>query len=140
MTEYAATLYGINNTLYRAGTPVNEPHALARLRVIEDEYEFASTTVGQTVAMGVPIPAGMQLVGGFLYFDALATSTTIAVGNDTDNDEYLAATSTASAGGAYLNLIASMGEPFTTAEQVTVTLAGATATGTIKLVLFVAGY
>ena len=38
MTEYAATLYGINNTLYRAGTPVNEPHALARLRVIEDEY------------------------------------------------------------------------------------------------------
>lgn len=126
-----------------------------RMRVAYATYEAASLSAGDDIEM-FALPAGARIVGGYLFNDALGASTTLSVGHAAytnssgssvaaDVDEYLAATSTSSAGrndvAATLALGANSAVDIDQAAKgnefiVTVSLAGAAATGTIELVMY----
>ena len=104
------------------------------------------------------LPQGARILGGYLFNDALGSSTTLAVGHAAytdssgssvaaDADEYLAATSTSSA--ARTDVAATLALSANTAVDisqsvidnefvVTATMGGAAGTGTIELVMFYA--
>jgi len=124
------------------------------IRVAYATYEAASLSAGDIIEM-FALPQGARIVGGYLYNDALGASTTLSVGHAAytdssgssvaaDVDEYLAATSTSSAGrndvAATLALSANTAVDIDqgaidNAFVVTVSLAGASATGTIELMM-----
>jgi len=124
------------------------------IRVAQAQYEASSLSAGDIIEM-FSLPQGARILGGYLYNDALGSSTTLAVGHAAytdssgssvaaDGDEYLAATSTSSA--ARTDVAATLALSANTAVDIdqsvidnefviTVTLAGAAATGTIELVM-----
>ena len=124
------------------------------VRVAHATYEAASLSAADVIEM-FSLPQGARILGGYLYKDALGSSTTLSVGHPAytdssgstvalDADEYLAATSTSSAGrndvAATLALSANtaVGIDQSAIDNefvVTVTLAGASATGTIELTM-----
>lgn len=126
-----------------------------RMRVAYATYEASSLSAGDDIEM-FALPNGARIVGGYLFNDALGASTTLSVGHAAytdgsgssvaaDVDEYLAATSTSSAGrndvAATLALGGNSEVDIDQAAKdnefvVTVSLAGASGTGTIELVMF----
>jgi hypothetical protein len=83
----------------------------------------------------MPVPKGAKILGGKLYFDALGVSTTLAVGDGTTADKYLSATDTSTAGSAEFDKIDNLFKALSATENITLTLAGGAATGTIKLMV-----
>jgi len=125
------------------------------IRVAHATYEASSLASGDVIEM-FALPQGARILGGYLYNDALASSTTLSVGHaaytdssgssvSADADEYLAATSTSSA--ARTDVAATLALSANTVVDisqsvidnefvVTATMGGAAGTGTIELVMF----
>lgn len=128
-----------------------------KVRVAHATYEASSLASGDVIEM-FALPQGARILGGYLFNDALGSSTTLAVGHAAytdssgssvaaDADEYLAATSTSSA--ARNDVAATLALSANTAVDisqsvidnefvVTATMGGAAGTGTIELVMFYA--
>ena len=124
------------------------------VRVARAVYEASSLASGDVIEM-FSLPQGARILGGYLYNDALGSSTTVAVGHAAytngsgssvaaDADEYLAATSTSSA--ARTDVAATLALSANTEVDldqsvidnefvVTATMGGAAGTGTIELMM-----
>jgi uncharacterized membrane protein len=147
-----ATVYSAQRTNSRA-TPVvkNKANELGgRVRIAHGTYEAASLASGDVVEMFV-LPDNARLISGFLANDALGASTTLSVGDGAHNNAagtvvalsaaaYLAATSTSSAAKTAVVATLALGsgseiDANANGQPVTVTLGGASATGTIELTI-----
>ena len=147
-----ATVYSAQRTNSRA-TPVvkNKANELGgRVRIAHGTYEAASLASGDVVEMFV-LPDNARLISGFLAIDALGASTTLSVGYGAHNNAagtvvalsaaaYLAATSTSSAAKTAVVATLALGsgseiDANANGQPVTVTLGGASATGTIELTI-----
>lgn len=140
-----ATVYGVNKTKVRTGpTPDNicDPGELAgKVRVMTDTYEAAGVVAASTIHMGDTLPNGARILDVIITFDALG-SATVEVGDSTDTDRYIDATSTASAGTVSMveddNVDGLLYEIGTNSGDgdIIITTASAAITGTIRLVVF----
>uniref|UniRef100_A0A6H1ZDN4 Uncharacterized protein n=1 Tax=viral metagenome TaxID=1070528 RepID=A0A6H1ZDN4_9ZZZZ len=105
---------------------------------IYDYYECAAAASGTVIYLG-PIPLGYRLLpASYIYHDDLEPSVTIKVGDGLDDDRYLEATSAAAAAIVQIPSIANINKvPYALASQqpLTITIGGASATGTIRAFL-----
>jgi len=104
------------------------------LRVQYDSYEASSLASGSDITVA-RLPKGAKVYDIIVHFDALGGSSTIKVGDSGDDDRYIAATSTASAGQMSMSqegAIAGFGYENTAETDVLLTTGGASITGTIK--------
>ena len=137
-----ATVYGVNWTKYL--TPVSdnitEPGELGgKVRVMTDTYEAAAVAAGSTIYMGKPLPVGARILNIKLAFDALGGGTTLSVGDASSAARYLSAAASTSAG------IRDMADESTVdgllyeidadTDEIIVTTAGGSITGTVKLIV-----
>jgi len=130
-----ASVKGVNFTNITA-TPVvkadsSEWHG--NLRVQYDSYEASSLADGSDISVA-RLPKGAKVYDVIVHFDALGASTTLKVGDSADDDRYIAATATTSAGQMSMSqegAIAGFGYEQTAETDIILTNAG-TATGTIK--------
>jgi hypothetical protein len=150
-----ATVYSAQRTNTRANPTVkNKANELGgRVRIAHGTYEASSLASGDVIEMFV-LPDGARLISGFLANDALGSSTTLSVGYGAHNNAagtavslsaaaYLAATSTASAAKTQILATLALGSGTevnanANGMPVTVTLGGATASGTIELTIMYA--
>lgn len=137
-----ATVYGVNATKVLDPNPSNitDPGELeGKVRVMTDSYEAAAVAAGSTIHVGKSLPIGARILNIRLAFDALGGSSTLAVGDSSSTARYLSAASSASAG------IRDMAEESTVdgllneidadTQDIIITTAGASITGTIKIVI-----
>jgi hypothetical protein len=98
-------------------------------------YEASSTASGDVIEM-CKVAAGVTVIDAFLVFDDLSGgTTTLAVGDGTTADRFIAAT-TASSGAASARMT-KFPFTYTADDTIDVTIAGGTAaTGTITLVVY----
>jgi len=150
-----ATVFSTQRTNARAIPSVkNKANELGgRVRIAHGVFEASSLSAGDVIEMFI-LPDGARIITGSLAHDALGSSTTLAVGHAAyvnaagttvalDADEFKAAASSASAGKADVAATLALGSGIEIdANQdgypVTVTLAGAAATGTIELTMLYA--
>jgi hypothetical protein len=150
-----ATVYSAQRTNTRANPTVkNKANELAgRVRIAHGTYEASSLASGDVIEMFV-LPDHARIIQGFLANDALGSSTTLSVGYGAYNNSagtvvaasaaaYLAATSTASAARTAIAATLALGsgtevDANANGLPVTVTLGGATASGTIELTILYA--
>tara|TARA_R100001460_G_C3455890_1_gene165311 strand:+ start:114 stop:575 length:462 start_codon:yes stop_codon:yes gene_type:complete len=150
-----ATVFSTQRTNARAVPSVkNKANELGgRVRIAHGVYEASALSAGDVIEMFI-LPDGARIITGSLAHDALGSSTTLAVGHGAyvnaagttvalDADEFKAAASSASAGKADVAATLALGSGIEIdANQdgypVTVTLAGAAATGTIELTMLYA--
>lgn len=106
-----------------------------KVRTRVSKYEAAAIAADSLIEMDT-LPVGARLLGGFLVADALGASTTLALGDGTTANKYLAATSTASASRTALTPpIGTVENGYSAEEKFILTTAGAAITGTVILVL-----
>ena len=150
-----ATVFSTQRTNARAVPSVkNKANELGgRVRIAHGVFEASSLSAGDVIEMFI-LPDGARIISGSLAHDALGSSTTLAVCHCAyvnaagttvalDADEFKAAASSASAGKADVAATLALGSGIEIdANQdgypVTVTLAGAAATGTIELTMLYA--
>jgi len=135
------TVYGVNRTLKRTGT-VNtiEPEIMgATVKWLYDSYEAAALASGSVIELGgLDLPAEARIVDWIIDHDALA-DVTLKFGTKADDDEFMAATSAASADKKNFTddgIAASLGFEIASGDGQTliITTSGASAaTGTIKV-------
>jgi len=148
-----ATVYSAQRTNALATPSVNnKPNEFAgRIRVAHGTYEAASLAADSVIEMFV-LPDGARLLEGSLAHDALGASTTLSVGYAAHTNA--AGTAVSAAAAAYkaaaastsaqkVDILATLalgsGTEVDANEDgmpVTVTLAGATGTGTVELTIF----
>lgn len=104
---------------------------------IVSTYEMSATAQNDVIQMA-KISAGVTVVDGYICYDALGASTTIDVGDGDNDDRWISAVDTSSAGFTRFGEAGGTGFPVTYAAEDTVdlTLEGGAGTGTITLVLF----
>ena len=135
-----ANAYGVNYTKAVVNGGISMTDALSKRTPVwrQDTFEASSTASGTTVYMA-RIPANHAIVSGFLLRDALGSSVTLAVGDGTTADRFLAATAsnTANLNTALTIAVDDCGAPLSTTADtdIVITVGGAAATGTIKLLL-----
>jgi len=146
-----ATVYSVQKTAWDQTIPSKKtkPNELAgRMRVAYATYEASSLASGDVIEL-FNLPNGARIMGGRLFNDALASSTTLSVGYAAHTDSsgsavtaaaaaYLAATSTASAGANDIAATLALGatselDANESGVPITVTMGGAAGTGTITL-------
>lgn len=137
-----ATFKGVNRTKLDApnsGNIVTQGHLRGNLSVMFDSYEFSSTAAGSIIQLGDLLPVGAAIFNIIVKTDALGGSTTIAIGDASDDDRYLVAYATTSAATKTLQAdgpIDNNGYQIGTAtsdQQIQATLAGGTGTGTLYI-------
>jgi hypothetical protein len=109
-----------------------------KVHVLTDTYEASTLAENSTIKMGAPLPGGAIVLGIILLWDALGTSTTLAVGDQASAARYITAAASTSAGRSVLLDIDGALHSVTTGTDdiITITLGGAAGTGTIKIVVF----
>jgi hypothetical protein len=150
-----ATVYSAQRTNTRANPTVkNQANEMGgRVRIAHGTYEASSLASGDVIEMFV-LPDNARLISGFLANDALGSSTTLSVGYGAHTNAagtavslsaaaYLAATSTSSAAKTQILATLALGSGTevnanANGMPVTVTLGGATASGTIELTIMYA--
>ncbi len=139
-----ATVYGTNYTKYltptSADSSITDPGELAgKVRVMTDTYEASAVASGSTIYMGKPLPVGARILNVLMFFDALG-SATISVGDSTSTARYITATSVSSAGGVDMaegdKVDGLLYEITSTTDDIILTTASASITGTVKLIVF----
>lgn len=105
------------------------------LACVVSTYEASSLAAGSTIRM-CKVPANCTVVDGYVSVDALGTGVTIDIGDEDVADRFYNDMDVASA--AVVASRFNLGIPYSYAAEkwITITTAGATATGTITLVLF----
>jgi len=130
-----ATVSGVSYTKV-TNTPVDlilprDMHG--RVRVMYDTYEASSLADPSTIQL-FKMPKDARVIDFKIWHDALGGSTTLAFGDASDTDRFMAAASSASAG-VMVPLIGKIdtfaGYTFTAETVVSLTMAGGAATGTI---------
>ena len=130
-----ASVKGVNITNLDAVPAVAAPvdQTGGRMRVWYDTYDASSLAAGSDITVA-RLPEGANVYEIIIHHDALGSSVTLAVGDSGDADRYITATAAASAGKLVLSedgAIGGFGYENTTQTDVTITTAGAAATGTI---------
>ena len=142
-----STLYGVNYTLYNTGVngPTESNYTArgagdARVRCLLDTYEALVTTSNDVVYIGPgPLIAGDIVTGFKISWDALGSSTTLDLGDTASATRYLTGQDSSSAGNSDTISVDGMNYTVGTTSGDTIiqlTLADATATGTIKVCVF----
>jgi len=140
-----ATVYGVNKTKLRDGSASNILDSglnRAQVNSIFDYYEAAALAANTMIEVGGKIPYGAKILDIQVSADALVgTSCTLAVGDASDPDRYITAYSAISATAKSLiinGVVDSIGYSVGTAtadDQIFVTTAGSSITGTIAVVI-----
>lgn len=137
-----ASVKGVNFTNITA-TPVvktDSGEAYGKLRVTFDSYEASSLASGSDISVA-RLPKGAKVYEVIVHHDALGASSTIKVGDSSDDDRYIAATATASAGKLVMSedgAIDGFGFEQTAETDVILTTGGAAISGTIKVAIIYA--
>lgn len=136
-----ADYYGVQTTKFIAGSGgsnwVSPGFIKTDLKVWHDKYEASSVVAGKTIEVA-RLPKGAKIVGVKMCWDDLNSSVTLALGDSSDADRYISATSASSEGNTDALRIDGMGYVIGTAdddEQILITTAGATASGTIGVTI-----
>ena len=103
-------------------------------RVWVETYEAASLASGSDITV-CRLPKNSAVVDAVIYNDALGGSSTLSLGDADDADRYITAGSTSSAGALRMNAVNGAGYENTAQTDLIVTTAGATISGTIKVVV-----
>ena len=137
-----ASVKGVNYTNITADPIVNvdSEQLGGKLRVSYDTYEASSLASGSDITIG-RVPANATVIDVVLKCDALGGSSTLKVGDASDDDRYLAAVGTWNAAGQTQSMLggstaantAMTGLAYrTTAEtDIVITTGGATISGSI---------
>ena len=130
-----ATVTGVNYTKITT-TPVDHilpRDAHGRVRVMYDTYEASSLADPSTIQL-FKMPADARVIDFKIWHDALASSTTLALGDADDPDRFMAAAASHAAG-IMVPLIGKIdtfaGYTYSAETVVSLTMAGGAATGTI---------
>ena len=134
-----ASVKGVNFTNITADPVVNADSGEwnGKLRVQYDTYEASSLAAASDISVA-RLPKGAKVYDIVVHFDALGSGTSLKVGDSSDDDRYIAATVTTSAGQMSMSqegAIAGFGYEQTAETDIILTNAG-TATGTIKCAVF----
>ena len=135
-----STVLGVNKTLIDAGTILSPGKFDGRVKCSIDTYEASSLAIASTITMGGKLTKGAIVLVQFLAYDALGRSTTMDVGDAESSARYHSALDTSSAGITLIGLVDGVNyetddtTSTTTDRQIVLTTAGATMTGTIKLI------
>ena len=135
-----ASVKGVNFTNITADPIVNADSGewSGKLRVQYDTYEASSLASGSDISVA-RLPKGAKVYDIVVHFDALGSSSTVKVGDSGDDDRYIAATSTASAGQMSMSqegAIDGVGYEQTAETDILLTTGSAAITGTIKCAVF----
>ena len=130
-----ASVKGANITLLDAtpATMIDAASNSGNLQVWHDTYEASSLAAGSDISVA-RLPKGAKVYDVIVHFDNLGSGTTLKVGDSADDDRYIAATATTSAGQMSMSqegAIAGFGYEQPAETDIILTNAG-TATGTIK--------
>ena len=137
-----ASVKGVNFTNITSTPVVNtaSKEAYGKLRVTFDEYEASSLASGSDISVA-RLPKGATVYEVIVHHDGLGASSTIKVGDSADDDRYIAATSTASAGKLVMSedgAIDGFGFEQTAETDIILTTGGAAISGTIKVAIMYA--
>ena len=137
-----ASVKSVNNTLTTA-TPIvqlDSEVSGGKLRVANDSYEAASLGSGSDITM-MTIPKDATIIDVILKCDALGGSSTLIVGDATDDNRYLAAVGTWNAAGQTQSMLGGstaantamtgLGYRTTAETDIVITTGGATISGSI---------
>ena len=129
---YGVQSQKINNEP-RDMVPVDQWHG--RVRVQHDSYEASALEAASTIAIA-KLPANSRVCMIGLHWDALGTGTTIDIGDADNDDRFLSAEDTSSAGNLLqLPLIAGHQYQYTEETVINITTAGIM-TGSIQSSIF----
>jgi hypothetical protein len=100
-------------------------------------YEMSTTAQNDVIQM-VKVAAGTTVVDGYIVYDALGASTTVDVGDGDDDDRWISAQATSSAGHTRFGEAGGTAFPrnYTSDDTIDITLEGGAGTGTITMVVF----
>ena len=136
-----ADYYGVNTTKVIAGTGGSNWVATGSIKttpkVWYDSYELSAVAAGKTIEVA-RLPVGAKILDFKMAWDDLGSSVTLALGDSTTADRYMAATAANAAGNSDAIKVDGMGYVTGTAdddEKILITTAGATATGTVKVAI-----
>lgn len=129
-----ASVKGVNITKIDDNTGKLSKTEVGKLKVFVDTYEAASLVAGSDITVA-RLPQDSTILDAAVYHDALGASSTLILGDVTDPNRYITAGSTASAGVLRMNAVDGVGFENTTETDILLTTAGATITGTIKVVI-----
>ena len=134
----AVVAYGVENTNAFQTTPTINSEARdsgGRVRGIIDSYEAAALGVGDINMGGAKVPKGARVIEAWLDNDALGASTTLALKLVGDATLTLIGSTPVNSSSAAVTGPDQTGRygPVLSDSVVTVTLAGAAATGTIQV-------
>lgn len=103
------------------------------IKCVTDEIELSSLAADSVKPLGRKIQGKIRIVDATLYHDALGTGVTLKLGDEDDDDAIIPATAAATAG--KIDLV--IGQVFAelTGNQLQITTGGATASGTVKVVV-----
>lgn len=132
---------GTNKIKFDAGASGDNYIAIgeyqSRVNVVADTYEASSLASGSTISLA-NIPQEAKILDIIVMHDALGSGVTIKIGDSTTADRYIAATAAATAGRITINKVDGLLYQIGTAsadDVIILTTGGATATGTIKVVI-----
>lgn len=144
-----ATVYGVNKTKARTPTSsgsniVDYGQMFGKLRVMYDTYEASAIAAGTIIEMGDKLPKNCHVLDVILWTDALGASVQLIVGDYEDTNRYITATTCNTAnlrtepndidGAGYL-VDETTATDTGTDRQIIITTSGASATGTIKVLI-----
>ncbi len=132
---------GVNKTLIDAGTTLAPGLFDGRIKCMVDSYEASTLVLGSTITVGGRLTKGCVILMVWLTTDALGGSTTMSVGDAESAARYMSAEDTSSAASHFADLADGVGyttdetDPDALDTQIVLTTAGASMTGTIKIVV-----
>jgi|TARA_R100001530_G_scaffold109478_2_gene76871 hypothetical protein len=141
-----ASVNGANITLIEATpiTKVSSEEVGGKLRVWHDTYEASSLASGSDITMA-RLPAGSTVHNVVLKADALGGSSTLIVGDSSDDNRFIDAVGTwnvagqsqsmwaGSSTGAPVPAVTGLGYRYTSETDIVITTGGASISGTIFL-------
>lgn len=136
-----SSVKGTNITAMDAtpSTKVKSAQVHGRMRVAFDTYEASSLVAGSDITVA-RLPKGATVYDVVIVHDALGASSTLKVGDSSDDDRYITATASTAANGKIImsedGVIGGFGYENTAQTDVIITTAGATITGTIKSAVY----
>lgn len=126
----------ITNITANPAVNVHASEAHGRMRVWYDVFEASSTASGDTITFA-RMPKGATIWEVKVMADALGSSVTLKVGDASDDDRFITATTMNTANlVTNTNAIAGVGYNYTSQTDLIATVGGAAATGTIAFMVF----
>lgn len=124
---------GVYNQQLDGSTFLNAGVAGGQVNCLLEEVELAALAANTVINLSKPLGGKMQVVDAVIYHDALGTGVTLKLGDTADDDGIIPATAAASAG----KLEIAIGQMFAEldGDNLVLTTGGATATGTVKVIV-----